>query len=162
MTIAHLRIGEVPIRSAYLIHSADFVACHKQSYIGRFNMIEDLKPGGKFLLNCTWDQQALEEHLPAQLKRYIARNQIQFFTIDGVKIAKEVGLNAKINTVLQAAFFAISQVIPVEDAIRYMKEAAKNSYQRKGDKIVRMNYDAIDAGATKIVRIAVPKEWANA
>lgn len=162
VTISHLRIGDRPIKSTYLIHKADFVACHKQSYIDKYDMVQDLKPGGKFLLNCIWDKEQLDKHIPAKVKQYIANNDIQFYTIDGVRIGKEIGLNTKINTVLQSAFFALSNVIPVEDAIRYMKDAAKASYQRKGEKIVQMNYDAIDAGATNMVMVDVPKEWANA
>lgn len=162
VTVSHLRIGDSKIKSTYLIHKADFVACHKQSYIQKYDIVQDLNPGGKFLLNCTWDREQLETHIPPKVKRYIADNHINFYVIDGVKIGKEIGLNGKINTVLQSAFFVLSDVIPIDDAIRYMKEAAKATYQKKGDKIVQMNYDAIDAGATSMIKIDVPLEWADA
>ncbi|MCD7980948.1 MAG: pyruvate:ferredoxin (flavodoxin) oxidoreductase [Clostridiales bacterium] len=162
VTISHLRFGKDPIRSTYLISMANFVACHCPAYIRKYNMVQDLVPGGTFLLNCSWDAAQLEEHLPGQVKRYIAENDIQFYTIDGIKIGKEIGLGGRINTVLQSAFFALSKVIPVEDANRLMKEAAKASYGKKGDKIVQMNYDAIDAGATSFVKVEVPESWKNA
>ena len=162
VTISHLRFGKAPIRSTYLISKANFVACHCPAYIHKYNMVQDLVPGGTFLLNCSWDMDQLEQHLPGQVKRYIAENDIQFYTIDGIKIGKEIGLGGRINTVLQSAFFALSKVIPEEDAIRLMKEAAKATYGRKGDKVVQMNYDAIDAGATAFVKVEVPESWKDA
>ena len=162
VTISHLRFGKAPIRSTYLISKANFVACHCPAYIHKYNMVQDLVPGGTFLLNCSWDMDQLEQHLPGQVKRYIAENDILFYTIDGIKIGKEIGLGGRINTVLQSAFFALSKVIPEEDAIRLMKEAAKATYGRKGDKVVQMNYDAIDAGATAFVKVEVPESWKDA
>ena len=162
VTISHLRFGQSPIRSTYLISKANFVACHCPAYIRKYNMVQDLVPGGTFLLNCSWDMDQLEQHLPGQVKRYIAENNIQFYTIDGIKIGKEIGLGGRINTVLQSAFFALSKVIPEEEAIRLMKAAAKASYGKKGDKVVQMNYDAIDAGATAFVKIDVPESWKDA
>ncbi len=162
VTISHLRFGKDPIRSTYLISKANFVACHCPAYIRKYDMVQDLVPGGTFLLNCSWDGKQLEEHLPGQVKRYIAENDIQFYTIDGIKIGKEIGLGGRINTVLQSAFFTLSEVIPKDDAIRLMKEAAKETYGKKGDAIVQMNFDAIDAGAKNFVKIEVPESWKNA
>ena len=159
LTCSHLRFGNAPITSTYLINKADFVACHKASYIHQYDMVSDIKPGGVFLLNCSWTGKELDEHLPGQVKKYIAENNIQFYTIDGVKIGLEIGLGNRINTILQSAFFKLADIIPSDDAIRYMKEAAKKSYAKKGDAIVKMNYDAIDAGAEKIVKVDVPESW---
>ena len=162
LTVSHLRFGNAKITSTYLINKADFVACHKASYIRQYDMVQDVKPGGVFLLNCSWNAEELETHLPGQVKRYIAENNIQFYTIDGVKIGKEIGLGNRINTVLQSAFFKLADIIPAEDAIRYMKEAATASYSKKGDAIVKMNHDAIDAGADAIVKVDVPASWKDA
>jgi len=162
LTVSHLRFGNAKITSTYLINKADFVACHKASYIRQYDMVQDVKPGGVFLLNCSWNQEELEAHLPGQVKRYIAENDIQFYTIDGVKIGKEIGLGNRINTVLQSAFFKLADIIPADDAIRYMKEAATASYSKKGDAIVKMNHDAIDAGAGAIVKVEVPASWKDA
>ena len=162
VTISHLRFGKDPIRSTYLINKANFVACHCPAYIHKYNMVQDLVPGGTFLLNCSWDMAGLEEHLPGQVKRYIAENDIQFYTIDGIKIGKEIGLGGRINTVLQSAFFALSNIIPADKANELMKAAAKATYGKKGDKIVQMNYDAIDAGAKHVVKIEVPESWKTA
>ena len=162
LTVSHLRFGNAKITSTYLINKADFVACHKASYIRQYDMVQDVKPGGVFLLNCSWNAEELESHLPGQVKRYIAENNIQFYTIDGVKIGKEIGLGNRINTVLQSAFFKLADIIPAEDAIRYMKEAATASYSKKGDAIVKMNHDAIDAGADAIVKVDVPASWKDA
>ncbi len=162
LTVSHLRFGNAKITSTYLINKADFVACHKASYIRQYDMVQDVKPGGVFLLNCSWNAEELESHLPGQVKRYIAENDIQFYTIDGVKIGKEIGLGNRINTVLQSAFFKLADIIPAEDAIRYMKEAATASYSKKGDAIVKMNHDAIDAGAGAIVKVDVPASWKDA
>ncbi|MDD6214032.1 MAG: pyruvate:ferredoxin (flavodoxin) oxidoreductase [Firmicutes bacterium] len=162
LTVSHLRFGHAKITSTYLINKADFVACHKASYIRQYDMVQDVKPGGVFLLNCSWNADELETHLPGQVKRYIAENNIQFYTIDGVKIGKEIGLGNRINTVLQSAFFKLADIIPADDAIKYMKDAATASYSKKGDAIVKMNHDAIDAGAKAIVKVDVPASWKDA
>ncbi len=162
VTISHLRFGSDPIKSTYLINKANFVACHNPSYVRKYNMVQDLKDGGTFLLNCSWDLAGLEEHLPGQAKRYIAEHGIKLYTIDGIKIGKEIGLGGRINTVLQSAFFKLANIIPEDDAIRLMKAAAKSAYGKKGDAIVQMNYDAIDRGATDVVEVEVPESWKNA
>ena len=137
LTISHLRFGHKPIKSTYYINHADFVACHNPAYIGKYDMVEDLKKGGSFLLNCSWNLEELDKHLPGKMKKYIADNDINFYTIDGIKIGKEIGLGGRINTILQAAFFKIANIIPVDDAVRFMKDAATKSYGKKGEKIVR-------------------------
>ncbi len=162
LTVSHLRFGNSKITSTYLINKADFVACHKASYIRQYDMVSDIKPGGVFLLNCGWNAEELETHIPGQVKRYIAENNIQFYTIDGVKIGKEIGLGNRINTVLQSAFFKLADIIPADDAIKYMKDAATASYSKKGDAIVKMNHDAIDAGAEMVVKVEVPESWKTA
>ena len=159
VTMSHLRFGKKPIKSTYLIHKANFVACHNPSYVNKYNMVQELVDGGTFLLNCSWDMEGLEKHLPGQVKAYIADHNIKFYTIDGIKIGKEIGLGGRINTVLQSAFFKLAAIIPEEEAIDLMKKAAKSTYGRKGDKIVQMNYDAIDAGAKQVVEIQVPDSW---
>ena len=162
VTMSHLRFGKKPIKSTYLIHQANFVACHNPSYVNKYNMVQELVDGGTFLLNCPWDMEGLEEHLPGQVKAYIANHGIKFYTIDGIKIGKEIGLGGRINTVLQSAFFKLAEIIPSDKANELMKAAAKATYGRKGDKIVQMNYDAIDAGANAIVKIDVPESWKTA
>ena len=162
VTMSHLRFGKSPIKSTYLIRQANFVACHNPSYVDKYNMVQELVDGGTFLLNCSWDMEGLEEHLPGQVKSYIANHNIKFYTIDGIKIGKEIGLGGRINTVLQSAFFKLAAIIPEEEAIDLMKAAAKATYGRKADKIVQMNYDAIDAGAKQVVEIAVPESWKDA
>ena len=162
VTMSHLRFGKSPIKSTYLIRQANFVAFHNPSYVDKYNMVQELVDGGTFLLNCSWDMEGLEEHLPGQVKSYIANHNIKFYTIDGIKIGKEIGLGGRINTVLQSAFFKLAAIIPEEEAIDLMKAAAKATYGRKGDKIVQMNYDAIDAGAKQVVEIAVPESWKDA
>ena len=159
VTMSHLRFGKKPIKSTYLIHKANFVACHNPSYVNKYNMVQELVDGGTFLLNCSWDMEGLEKHLPGQVKAFIADHNINFYTIDGIKIGKEIGLGGRINTVLQSAFFKLASIIPEEEAIDLMKKAAKATYGRKGDKIVQMNYDAIDAGAKQVVEIEVPESW---
>ena len=159
VTMSHLRFGKKPIKSTYLIHKANFVACHNPSYVNKYNMVQELVDGGTFLLNCSWDMEGLEKHLPGQVKAFIADHNIKFYTIDGIKIGKEIGLGGRINTVLQSAFFKLASIIPEEEAIDLMKKAAKATYGRKGDKIVQMNYDAIDAGAKQVVEIQVPDSW---
>ncbi|NDO71543.1 pyruvate:ferredoxin (flavodoxin) oxidoreductase [Schaedlerella arabinosiphila] len=162
VTMSHLRFGKSPIKSTYLIRQANFVACHNPSYIDKYNMVQELVDGGTFLLNCPWDAEGLDKHLPGQVKAFIANHGIKFYTIDGIKIGKEIGLGGRINTVLQSAFFKLAEIIPEEEAIDLMKKAAKATYGRKGDKIVQMNYDAIDAGAKQVVEVAVPDSWKDA
>ena len=159
VTMSHLRFGKKPIKSTYLIHKANFVACHNPSYINKYNMVQELVDGGTFLLNCPWTAEELDKHLPGQVKAFIANHDIKFYTIDGIKIGKEIGLGGRINTVLQSAFFKLANIIPEEQAIELMKAAAKATYGRKGDAIVQMNYDAIDAGAKQVVEIQVPESW---
>lgn len=162
VTVSHLRFGKDPIKSTYLIDQADFVACHNPSYVRKYNMVQDVKDGGTFLLNCSWDAEQLSANLPGQAKRYIAQHNINFYTIDGVKIGKEIGLGGRINTVFQSAFFKLANIIPEDEANRLMKEAAKKTYGRKGDDIVNMNYAAIDAGAKQVVKVDIPASWAEA
>ncbi|MSS64698.1 pyruvate:ferredoxin (flavodoxin) oxidoreductase [Velocimicrobium porci] len=162
VTISHLRFGKDPIKATYLINKANFVACHMPAYIRKYNMVQDLKDGGTFLLNCSWNKEELETHLPGQVKAYIAKHNIKFYTIDGFKIGKEIGLGGRINTILQSAFFKLANIIPAEDAIQYMKDAATASYSKKGEDVVRMNHEAIEAGAKNVVEIEVPASWANA
>ncbi|MBP2643463.1 MAG: por 2 [Firmicutes bacterium] len=162
VTISHLRFGHKPIKSPYLINKADFIACHNQSYVYNYNVLEGLKRGSSFLLNCTWNQEELEKNLPASMKRYLGENEINFYTINAVKIAQEIGLGGRINMIMQAAFFKIAAIIPVEDAAKYLKDAVKKSYGNKGEKVVAMNYAAIDRGIVSIVKITVPAAWKDA
>ena len=162
ITVSHLRFGTKLIKSRYLIDRADFIACHNQSYVYKYHVLRGLKKGGKFLLNTKWNPEELDERLPASMKRYIAVNDIEFYTIDGVKIAQDVGLGGRINMIMQAAFFKIANIIPVEDAVKYLKEAVVSSYGKKGEKIVNMNNQAIDAGSEGIVKITVPLDWRTA
>ena len=162
LTISHLRFGKDPIKSTYFISQSNFTACHNPSYVRKYDMVQEVVDGGSFLLNCPWDMEGLEKNLPGQMKRYIAEHNINFYTIDGIKLGKEIGLGGRINTILQAAFFVISGVISKEDAIKYMKDAATKSYGRKGEHIVKMNHDAIDAGAEAFVKVEVPESWKNA
>ena len=159
VTMSHLRFGKKPIKSTYLIRTANFVACHNPSYVNKYNMVQELVDGGTFLLNCSWTAEELDKHLPGQVKAYIANHNIKFYTIDGIKIGKEIGLGGRINTVLQSAFFKLANIIPEAEAIDLMKKAAKATYGKKGDAIVQMNYDAIDAGAKQIVEVQVPESW---
>ncbi|GHV46406.1 pyruvate-flavodoxin oxidoreductase [Clostridia bacterium] len=162
ITVSHLRFGDSPIKSTYFISKADFVACHNQSYIDKYDMVEDILPGGSFLLNCQWKPEELGEKLPAKVKAYLAKNNINFYIIDGIDIAKEIGLGNRVNTVLQSAFFKIANIIPPAEAIDYMKKAAYKSFSKKGDDIVNMNYAAIEKGAERFVKVEVPADWANA
>ena len=163
VTISHLRFGDHPIRSPYYINKADFVACHNPSYITKgFKMVNDVKPGGVFMINCQWDFDELNHHLKADAKRYIARNNIQLYTIDAIDLAIKIGMGKRNNTILQSAFFSLAKVMPEEDAIRFMKEKAKASYLKKGQDVVDMNYKAIDLGATAYKKVEVPADWANA
>ena len=162
ITISHLRFGDKPIKSTYYVKQADFVACHNPSYLNKYNMVEDVKKGGIFLLNCSWSDEELEKHLPAHVKKYIASNNIQFYTCDAVTIARELGLGGRTNTVLQAAFFKLADIIPIDKAAVYMKEAIKKTYGNKGEKVVNMNCAAVDAGIANVVKVEVPESWKNA
>jgi pyruvate-ferredoxin/flavodoxin oxidoreductase len=162
VTISHLRFGKTPIKSTYLINKADFVACHNQSYIDKYDMVSDIKPGGTFLFNTIWDMEGLEKNLPGQVKRYIAQNNINFYTINGVKLGEETGMGTRINTILQSAFFKLANIIPFEDAVKYMKDAAEASYSKKGQDVVEKNWKAIDAGHQNITKIDVPDSWKDA
>ena len=162
LTISHLRFGHTPIKSTYYISKADFVACSNPAYLETYDMVQDLKKGGSFLLNCSWDAKELDERLPGKVKKFIADNDINFYTIDAFQIGKELGLGTRTNTVLQSAFFSIAKIIPEEDAIKYMKDAATKSYGRKGEAIVKMNHDAIDRGANGYVKVDVPASWKDA
>ena len=163
MTISHLRFGDHEIKSPYYINKADFVACHNPSYITKgFKMVQDVKPGGVFMINCEWTPEELSHHLDASAKRYIAKNNIQLYTINAIDLAIQIGMGKRNNTILQSAFFSLAKIMPEEDAIRYMKEKAKASYMKKGEDVVEMNYKAIDLGATAYVKIDVPADWANA
>ena len=163
VTISHLRFGDKPIRSPYYINKADFVACHNPSYVTKgFKMVNDVKPGGVFMINCQWDFDELCHHLNAEAKRYIAKNNIQLYTINAIDLAAKIGMGKRTNTILQSAFFTLAKVMPQEQAIQYMKDAATKSYSKKGEDVVKMNHEAIDAGATAFVKIDVPADWANA
>ena len=163
VTISHLRFGDKPIRSPYYINKADFVACHNPSYITKgFKMVNDVKPGGVFMINCQWDFDELNHHLKADAKRYIAKNNIQLYTINAIDLAIKIGMGKRNNTILQSAFFSLAKVMPEEQAIQYMKDAATHSYLKKGQDVVDMNHKAIDLGATAYTKIDVPADWANA
>ena len=163
VTISHLRFGDHEIKSPYYINKADFVACHNPSYITKgFKMVQDVKPGGVFMINCEWTPEELSHHLDASAKRYIARNNIQLYTINAIDLAIKIGMGKRNNTILQSAFFSLAKIMPEEDAIRYMKEKAQASYMKKGEDVVEMNYKAIDLGATAYVKIDVPADWADA
>ena len=163
VTVSHLRFGDKPIKSPYYINKADFVACHNPSYIAKnFPMVQDVKPGGIFLINCQWDFEELNKHLHADAKRYIAKNNVQLYTINAIDLAVKVGMGKRTNTILQAAFFALANVLPKDEAVEYMKDAAEHSYMKKGMDVVQKNWDAIDAGAGALVKIDVPADWANA
>jgi pyruvate-ferredoxin/flavodoxin oxidoreductase len=162
ITVSHLRFGKKPIKSPYLINKADFIACHNQSYVDKYDVLAGLKPNGKFLLNCIWSAAELDEKLPGAMKRFIANNNIQFYTLNAVKIAQDIGLGGRINMIMQAAFFKIANIIPVEDAVKYLKDAVVASYGKKGQKVVDMNNAAIDQGVNAIVKVEVPASWKNA
>ena len=163
VTVSHLRFGDSPIRSPYYVTKADFVACHNPSYIVKgFKMVRDVKPGGTFLVNCQWSDEEFAEHMPAVAKRYIANNNVNVYLIDAIDLAAKVGMGKRTNTVLQSAFFALAKVLPAEDALQYMKDAATKSYMKKGQAIVDANHKAIDAGATAFHKFEVPADWATA
>ena len=160
VTISHLRFGDEPIRSTYYVNSADFIACHSAAYMHKYDIVQDVNPGGKFLLNCSWTDEELETHIPDAAKKYIADNNIEFYTCDAVKLANQVGLGSRrTNTVLQAAFFKIANIMPIDEAIEYMKSAIKKSYMNKGEDIVNMNCNAVDAGVTHVHKVKVPERW---
>lgn len=162
VTVSHLRFGHKPIKSTYLIDEADFISCSKQSYVHQYNVLDGLKDGGTFLLNCTWTEDELDKNLPASVKRYIAEHNINFYIINATKIAQEIGLGGRINMIMQAAFFKLSNVIPIEDAVKYLKDSIQKAYGRKGDEIVQMNYQAVDRGIDALVKVDVPESWKNA
>ena len=159
VTTSHLRFGKTPIKSTYLIDKADFVACHCPAYMNKYDMVQDVKDGGTFLLNCAWSPEEVGNHIPGQAKRYMAEHNVKFYIIDGIKLGKEIGLGGRINTVLQSAFFKLANIIPEDEAIQYMKEKALASYAKKGDDVVQMNYQAIERGANEVVEVPVPAEW---
>jgi pyruvate-ferredoxin/flavodoxin oxidoreductase len=162
VTVSHLRFGNSPIKSTYLIQHADFVACHKQSYINQYDMVSDVKPGGTFLLNTIWTEEELDANLPAHVKKYIADNDVNFYIINGVELGKKTGMGTRINTILQSAFFYLANIIPFEDAVKYMKDAATASYSKKGQDIVDKNHNAIDVGYKEVHKVTVPDSWKNA
>ena len=163
ITISHLRFGDKPIKSPYYINQADFVACHNPSYVTKgYKMVQDVKPGGIFLINCQWTDEELNEHMPAEAKQYIAKNNIRLYTINAIDKAIEIGMGKRTNTILQSAFFRLANVMPIEQAVQYMKEASKKSYSKKGDAVVEMNYRAIDAGVDALHEVKVPASWADA
>ena len=163
ITISHLRFGDNPIRSPYYINQADFVACHNPSYVVKgYKMVQDVKPGGIFMINCQWSDEELNEHMPAEAKQYIAKNNIQLYTINAIDKAIEIGMGKRTNTILQSAFFKLANVMPIDEAVEYMKAAAKKSYSKKGDAVVEMNYKAIDAGVDAVHKVEVPADWATA
>ena len=162
VTMSHLRFGDTPIRSTYLLDESDYIACHNQSYVHQYDLLKGLRKGGTFVLNTIWDQEGLEANLPAEMKQYIAENDIEFYTINAVKIGQEIGLGNRINMICQAAFFKLADIIPVEDAVKYLKDSIQKTYGKKGEKIVNMNYQAVDAGINSLVKVDVPASWANA
>lgn len=162
ITISHLRFGDNPIKSPYYINQADFVACHNPSYVVKgYKMVQDVKPGGIFMINCQWSDEELNKHMPAESKKYIAENNIQLYTINAIDKAIEIGMGKRTNTILQSAFFKLADIMPIDEAVDYMKAAAKKSYSKKGDAVVEMNYKAIDAGVDAVHKVEVPASWAN-
>lgn len=162
LTISHLRFGKSPIKSTYIVDHADYVACHNQSYVNKYDMLDDLKPGGIFVLNCIWSDDELEEHLPAKYKRQIAEKNIQFYTINAVEIAQEIGLGNRVNMIMQGAFFKLINILPEEVFVKALKDAATHSYNKKGEKVVQMNHDAIDKGVRRVHKVDVPPSWKDA
>ena len=162
ITMSHLRFGDTPIRSTYLLDESDYIACHNQSYVYKYDLLQGLKKGGTFVLNTIWDQDGLEAHLPAEMKKYIAENEIDFYTINAVKIGQEIGLGNRINMIMQSAFFKLADIIPVDDAVKYLKDSIQKAYGKKGEKVVNMNYQAVEAGINSLVKVNVPASWSNA
>ena len=162
ITISHLRFGDKPIKSPYYINQADFVACHNPSYVVKgYKMVQDVKPGGIFMINCQWSDEELDKHMPAASKKYIADNNIQLYTINAIDKAIEIGMGKRTNTILQSAFFKLANIMPIDEAVEYMKAAAKKSYSKKGDAVVEMNYKAIDAGVDAVHKVEIPASWSN-
>ena len=162
ITVSHLRFGKNVIRSTYLIDEADYIACHNQSYVHQYDLLKGLKKGGTFVLNCKWNTEELNALLPAAMKRYMSKNAIKFYTIDGTGIAEEIGLGNRINMIMQSAFFKLAEVIDLDEAVNYLKDAIKKSYGNKGAKIVDLNNKAVDLGIERLVKVEVPADWANA
>ena len=162
ITMSHLRFGDAPIRSTYLIDEADYIACHNQSYVNQYDLLKGLKEGGVFVLNTIWSQEELEQHLPAKMKKFIADNNINFYTVNATKIAQEIGLGNRINMIMQSAFFKLAAIIPETEAVEYLKDSIKKVYGKKGEKVVNMNFEAVEAGLNALVKIDVPANWSNA
>ncbi len=162
ITVSHLRFGKSPIKSHYEIDKADFIACHNQSYVYNYDVLKGLKKNGVFVLNTIWSEEELDKKLPAKIKRYIAENNIQFYTINAIKIAQEIGLGGRINMIMQSAFFKLANIIPIEDAVKYLKDAVVTSYGKKGEKVINMNFEAIDRGLESLVKINPKENWKNA
>ena len=162
VTMSHLRFGDTPIRSTYLIDEADYIACHVQAYVKQYDLLKGLKKGGNFVLNTIWNEEEIERKLPAKMKRYIAENEINFYTVNATKIASEIGLGRRINMIMQSAFFKLAEIIPQEEATEYLKASIKKAYGKKGDKVVNMNYEAVEAGMNSLVKINVPESWKTA
>ena len=162
ITMSHLRFGDAPIRSTYLIDEADYIACHNQSYVNQYDLLKGLKEGGVFVLNTIWSQEELEQHLPAKMKKFIADNNINFYTVNATKIAQEIGLGNRINMIMQSAFFKLAAIIPESEAVEYLKDSIKKAYGKKGEKVVNMNFEAVEAGLNALVKIDVPANWSNA
>ena len=162
ITMSHLRFGDAPIRSTYLIDEADYIACHNQSYVNQYDLLKGLKEGGVFVLNTIWSQEELEQHLPAKMKKFIADNNINFYTVNATKIAQEIGLGNRINMIMQSAFFKLAAIIPETEAVEYLKDSIKKAYGKKGEKVVNMNFEAVEAGLNALVKIDVPANWSNA
>ncbi|MDO5779974.1 MAG: pyruvate:ferredoxin (flavodoxin) oxidoreductase [Clostridium sp.] len=162
VTMSHLRFGDTPIRSTYLIDEADYIACHVQAYVNQYDLLKGLKKGGNFVLNTIWNEEEIERKLPAKMKRYIAENEINFYTVNATKIASEIGLGRRINMIMQSAFFKLAEIIPQEEATEYLKASIKKAYGKKGEKVVNMNYEAVEAGMNSLVKINVPESWKGA
>ena len=162
ITMSHLRFGDAPIRSTYLIDEADYIACHNQSYVNQYDLLKGLKDGGIFVLNTIWNEAELDQYLPAKMKKFIAENNINFYTVNATKIAQEIGLGSRINMIMQSAFFKLAEIIPADQAIAYLKDSIVKAYGKKGEKIVNMNYEAVEAGMNALVKVNVPAAWANA
>ena len=162
VTMSHLRFGDTPIRSTYLIDEADYIGCHVQAYVNQYDLLKGLKKGGNFVLNTIWNEEEIERKLPAKMKRYIAENEINFYTVNATKIASEIGLGRRINMIMQSAFFKLAEIIPQEEATEYLKASIKKAYGKKGDKVVNMNYEAVEAGMNSLVKINVPESWKTA
>ena len=160
--MSHLRFGDQPIRSTYLIDEADYIGCHVQAYVNQYDVLKGLRKGGNFVLNCIWTEEELESKLPAKMKRFIAENEINLYTINATKIATEIGLGRRINMIMQSAFFKLAEIIPEDEAKDYLKASIKKAYGKKGDKVVNMNFEAVERGMNSLVKINVPASWKDA